>query len=117
MGWGKIVTVIILGFVVFMSSLVYMALQQDFYLVTDSYYTDGLNYDAVQEKIENVKSLESKIQIEQTSNEIDIIIPTDVKGGTLDFYRPSNGTLDFSVAIENNSLSVDKSKILKGNWV
>ncbi|MGB1316424.1 MAG: FixH family protein [Chitinophagales bacterium] len=117
MSWGKGIALFFMSFVVFMSSLVYLSVREDFYLVTDNYYTDGVNYDSVQDKIENVKALKEKIAISQSVEEIQIFIPSNVKGGVLNFYRPSNGTLDFAVAIEDSNFEVNKSKIAKGNWM
>jgi len=117
MDWGKGIIVVIIGFVLFMSTMVYKSVQEDFYLVTDNYYSEGLEYDKIQSKIENVKALENKIIYSQGNGKIDINMPTDVKGGTVHFFRPSNGTLDFIVTIPSKEFIVDKSKMKKGKWI
>lgn len=117
MSWGKGIALLFASFVVFMSSLVYMSVKQDFYLVSDNYYTDGINYDKTQDKITNVKLLNGKIEVLQSPSTIDIKIPSEVKAGVLNFYRPSNGNLDFSIAMENKNVSIEKENITKGSWV
>ncbi len=117
MNWGKGITLLIIGFVVFMSTMVYKAVQQDFYLVTENYYTEGIHYDEVQTKIENVKALDSKISYTQKNGKININMPTEIKGGTVHFFRPSNGTLDFKIAIPAKEFVVDKTKMKIGKWI
>jgi len=115
--WGYGITGLILSFVIFMSGMVYMSVKQDFYLVTDNYYSEGINFDKVQEKIKNVKALESKLNVKQSSKAIQIVLPSEVKGGTAHFFRPSNGTLDFTITMNNNVFEVDKTEMLQGKWV
>lgn len=117
MSWGKGITLLLIAFVLFMSTLVYMTFQEDFYLVTDNYYTEGINYDEVQEKIEKVKALKEKISFNQSEGKINITMPTEVKGGTVHFFRPSNGTLDFKVPIVSREFYVDKTKVKTGRWI
>lgn len=117
MNWGKGIAIFIFMFVVFMSTLVYMSVSEDFYLVSDTYYSDGLNYDQVQEKIINVKSLENKIDISQSKDKINVNMPTEVKGGMVHFFRPSNGTLDFNIAISSKEFYVNKTKMKVGKWI
>lgn len=117
MNWGQGIALFILAFVIFMGTMVYMSVNEDFYLVTENYYTEGINYDKVQVKLENVKELKNKINISQQSNEIKVIMPNEIKGGKVHFFRPSNGTLDFKVEFVDREFYVDKSKILKGKWI
>lgn len=117
MDWGKGIGIFLLSFVIFMSTLVYMSVKEDFYLVTDNYYTEGINYDEVQEKIERVKALEDEITFNQADGKINISMPTEITGGTLHFFRPSNGTLDFKVPIVSREFYVDKTKIKDGKWI
>lgn len=117
MSWGKGITVLLLGFVGFMSWMVYMAVKQDFYLVTENYYTEGLDYDVIQEKIERVKKLKDKITFDQSDGKINITMPTEVAGGTVHFFRPSNGTLDFKIPIVAKAFYVDKTKVKTGKWI
>ena len=115
--WGYGITALILSFVVFMSWMVYMSVSEDFYLVTDNYYTEGVNFDEIQERIKNVKSLDKKLTVAQGPNNLEIVIPTEVKGGTVHFFRPSNGTLDFTLPLTANAFEVDKTEMLEGKWV
>lgn len=117
MNWGKGIALLILSFVIFMSTLVYLSVKEDFYLVDEDYYTKGINYDEVQVKISNVKALNEKIIYTQANGKIEFAMPTEVKGGTLHFFRPSNGTIDFRVPIVDKEFYVDKTKIKKGKWV
>ena len=100
-----------------MGTMVYKSVQEDFYLVTENYYTDGINYDEVQTKIENVKALKNRIVFSQANGKINISMPTNVKSGSVYFFRPSNGTLDFKLAIPEKDFVVDKSEIQFGKWI
>ena len=69
------------GFMIMMSTLVYKAVSTDFYLVTDKYYEEGVNYDAKQAELDNVSSLQDKVSVTIVEDKVMIQIPTKVTEG------------------------------------
>ena len=90
--WGTGILITIIVMVLFMISLVFVATRQDFYLVEDDYYEQGVKYQEIIEKRNNANRLNSKIEMIQKSNQLEIIFPTEINGndltGTLHFYSP-----------------------------
>ena len=117
MDWGKGIALFIVAFIIFMGTMVYKSVNQKFYLVTENYYTEGINYDKVQEKIKNEKALEHSVEFNQKDGKININMPTEVKGGTVHFFRPSDGSIDFQVPIVAKEFYIDKTKMKTGKWI
>src|SRR6478609_1391336 len=82
MNWGHKLTIVFVGFALLIGTLVYKCIQQKFDLVSDDYYTQELKY---QDKIDGSKAASaiSPIQISQTSNDVIIQMPEEVRGLSL----------------------------------
>lgn len=107
------------GFIIMMSTLVYKSVSTDFYLVTDKYYEEGVNYDATQAKLTNVDNLHEKVTANIVENNVIIQIPTQVSEGKIVLYRPADGTKDISLDIvkDQSLVTYDATKMDKGKWI
>lgn len=122
MSWGKKITILYLGFVAMMVSLVYMCLiQNDINLVTPDYYKQELAYEGRIAKIRNTKALTEKAMISLAGNNVSIQMPPALQTahGTVKFYRPSSASKDFTKQIELSKEGlqlIDASKLERGLW-
>ena len=116
MNWGHGIALLVISFIVFMSGLVFLCLQQDFYLVSSSYYEEGVAYDNTQSAISNYKSLEDQIQLQTTNQILTISIPTNIVSGGIKFYKPDNGNHDVQLQLNGDSQTItqDLSQMAKG---
>lgn len=107
------------GFMVMMSTLVYKAVSTDFYLVTDKYYEEGVNYDAKQAQLDNLHNLSSKVSLDLTDKTLMIQLPTAVSGGQIVLFRPANGDKDVAITLKPNQslFTYDVSTLDKGKWI
>ncbi len=122
--WGTGIFLFYSAFVFFMLSLVFMSMQQDIQLVTENYYTEGIDFQKKINQQTNVAALKEKPTIKQFENgTIEIKFPTsnsktDKINGKIAFFRPSDKDLDFSLPIrltETNNQLITK-KIKQGLW-
>ncbi len=124
MNWG---TKIFLSFVVFaiiIISMVVISVSQDYHLVAEDYYKQEIEYQNQIDKIENYKQLDQPLAIKYWSKgrKASIQFPitrSQQLEGEIHFFRPSNGNLDFKVAINpdgGGSQMVDLSDAVPGLW-
>lgn len=119
MNFKYVVIVLLGGFVIMMSTLSYKAVSTKFYLVTDKYYEEGVNYDATQAKLYNVDSLKQKVVVQTTGDKLFVQIPTKVQSGKVVLYRPSDGTKDIVHTLKENETLIhfDINQLVKGKWI
>ncbi|CAN5466874.1 FixH family protein [soil metagenome] len=123
--WGVKITIAYTTFVLFMGTMVYMCTRQHFDLVSEDYYAQELKYQQVIDGTNNAKDLKQPVLIDQSGSAILIKLPTinsAFEKGEILFYRPSNSTSDFTVAVTSNATEVSKEKMHAGlykvkiNW-
>lgn len=119
--WG---TKIALSFVLFGAFILYMvfqAFQEDFDLVSETYYQDELVYqERIQEKANLLKS-GAEIAISDTGSSILFEFPDSFTGaeGKIYFYHPSRKIFDKTFPItlgEENKQTIDRSNLVKGRY-
>jgi nitrogen fixation protein FixH len=123
--WGYGILIFILMFMTFILTLVYKCSHQKVDLVNEKYYEMELNYQDKINSMNNVASLEKKLQIEYSKekNTIDISYPGKMNheelSGNINFFKPDNASLDFNIKVisdNSNVQSIPVSKIRKGKW-
>lgn len=115
--WGTGITLVYTGFVVFMLSMVYFSVQQEFDLVTPDYYEDELKYQEVIDGINNAGTLGKAMVIEIGENAINVTLPMDVidASGKVKIYRPDNASLDLIVPLSlDGKIAIGREKLKSG---
>jgi hypothetical protein len=120
--WGTGIFLVYSVFVIFMLSLVFIATQQKIELVTENYYTKGVEFQSQINEQSNVAALTEKPTIKQLENgHVEIKFPASEANqikGEIAFFRPSDKELDFTTPIElqttNNQIITQK--IEQGLW-
>ncbi len=121
-GWG--ISVLFIGFVLFILALVISASLQDVQLVEDNYYQKGLDYQGQIDRMERADKLEKNVSASynSTSGNIEVVFPVMENmelSGVIKMFRPSNAGLDFDVPIQVDSSGVQEIKadrMLHGYW-
>lgn len=112
MSWGYRITVLILGFVCFMTFLVVSAFRQNFDLVAEDYYGKELAFQSQIEKQKNQQEMKSPISWEISDDTLVIAFPAEVAGKTLTgevfFFRPSDAKKDRTVALAADTNGIQK---------
>jgi len=100
-GWG--VLFICIGFVLFMSGLVYRASQEKVEFVTDHYYEKELVFQQQIDQQKNLSNLDQPLEIKFLGNlsVVEIVYPGPAEenvSGEITFYKPDDATLDFRLS-------------------
>ena len=118
---------IFLFYVIFASVLfyaVYRSTQHDNSLVVENYYEHDLAYQGQYERLENTANLSEPLLMRWTNDtkQFQMMFPAEIKtlvSGEVQFYRPDNKSLDWSIPLvvnEQNEMSIDLSKTPMGRW-
>jgi len=124
--WG---TGLVIGMLAFISFIMYfvvtMMSSNDFNhdLVVEDYYKAELHYQQDIDAERNALQMEERIRLENTNSKILIFFPEEMDltslDGKVNFYRPSNKVLDFSIdfsEITSNEFIVSTEKLVPGRW-
>ena len=121
--WG---TGIVIAMALFMSFIIYFVVrsaapENRYYFDEEDYYKSSLKHQEVIDKLENTKTLSSKVIISKTETGYLIEFPKEINEeatGTVVFYRPSTKVLDFEfpLAIVDNEMIIEHENLISGNW-
>ncbi len=121
--WG---TSIVIAFVLFAAMLTYYMIRganNQVELVTDDYYEQEIKYqDLIDSKANAAKLLPLKTK--KIGTDLHVFYPEDLPQnnttGTLEFYRPNNKKLDFTIPVEytqNTAQVIHSINLVAGRWV
>jgi hypothetical protein len=118
-GWGIAIVyglflILVIGSAIFTANL-------DYFLVSDNYYQEGIDFqDQIEKKLRTSHLLESvNWQYDSNSQNVIFKYPQNLSSGKIVFYRPSNSNFDKYVKIENddnNQQVINIRNWQKGFW-
>lgn len=100
--WGTGITLVYIGFVVFMLSMVGLCVKQHFDLVTPDYYAQELAFQEVIDGKQNAQLLGSVAKVEQQGTDVVLALPSEltrIDSGKILFYKPDNAKYDFEIPL------------------
>jgi hypothetical protein len=105
MNFGKWIVVAFVLFAGFIATLVTVCMRQDIPLVTKEYYQEELKYQEQIVREQNTQQLAEKpdVTISENALKIQYAALSQVEGGELKLFRPSDPRLDQVFAIERSS--------------
>ena len=108
--WSIKITVLYVGFVILILSLVSMAMRQKVDLVSKDYYEQELNYQNKIDKTNRTRSLKEPLSWEVKQSKLTLKFPEQFNGqkisGSIYFFRPSDAAMDKTIAIPTDTSSV-----------
>ncbi len=118
--WGHGIVVAFVLFCSFVVTIVVKAFQEDFDLVSETYYQDELNY---QERIDskaNLKALGEELAFNQNDSQVVVVFPETLAeaNGEIKFYYPSKALFDkeYPLKVVGNQQVFDKADLAKGRY-
>jgi hypothetical protein len=98
MSWSIRITILYLGFVGLILTLVMMSMNQKVDLVSKDYYKQELNYQSRINAIQNADGAGGNLVLTQEKSKITIEFPPSlagkITGGEITFFRPSDSSQD-----------------------
>lgn len=121
MSWGKGITLGLAAFMSMIIYLVYQSTQQDFHLVSENYYEESLEHDAIQLKRSNYKKLgqDTKITI-NPEKLMTIVLPDTFSSspvkGTVTLYKPTDSNKDVTYPFSSTLIQLPTNELVSGLW-
>jgi FixH len=100
--WGKKLIIVYSVFVLGMGFMVYQCTLQKTDMVTSNYYEKELKYQEVIDGLQNANNLTTAISVVQADPlSITLTMPAEAlqAKGSVEFYRPSDASKDFTTAL------------------
>ncbi len=98
MGWGKKITVVYIGFVALIITMVVISMRQKVDLVSADYYAKELNYQSDINKMANAKALKTPLKCSLVNNTVQLIFPEEHAEKSIEakafVYKPSDNKSD-----------------------
>ncbi|MFY0650933.1 MAG: FixH family protein [Cyclobacteriaceae bacterium] len=117
MNWGGRIVLAFVAFIVIITSMVVISMRQDFFLVAEDYYDQEIQYQTQIDKMKTTNSANASVKLSKEANKLNFMFSENPEKGEIHFFRPSDATKDFRVAVLNEkNQSIDKSKLTKGLW-
>ena len=123
--WGHKILLIYLSFILMIGFLVYRSTQEHLDLVSEDYYDKEVKYQRQINDMQNTLALNEKPYTVYNKNNgnVKIKFPEAIKAslveGDVNFFKPDNASLDFSVKInlnENNIQNINSKNLIHGSW-
>ena len=123
MSWSYRITILYVGFVVLIISMVVLAMRQNVDLVAKDYYDQELKYQNKIDVINRTLELSESLSWEVKQGELSLKFPSQFKGqhieGSIYFFRPSNAVLDQTIVIVTDTSgiqSISTKELMKGAY-
>ena len=115
--WGHGILVFYVCFVCTLIFVVYASTKVDRSLVIDNYYSQDLAYQSVYNKIENgfTDSL-TNIEFDARNQKV-IFHLAESSEGKIQFYRPSDKSMDFEILMDQANMELSTSPLAEGLWI
>ncbi|MEQ8473239.1 MAG: FixH family protein [Marinoscillum sp.] len=119
--WGKGIVLAFSLFCGFVVTIVVLAFQEDFDLVSETYYQDELNFQDQIDSRRNLTEIGESVKLTQTSEQVVLSFPEtfNTAQGEVNFYHPSRSIFDKKYTLnldETRQQSVAKSDLVKGRY-
>ena len=121
MNWGYKIAIFYTAFAMFILALVIKSMNQKYDLVADDYYDKELKFQGQIDKQTLVNKEGKQVVWKQEANSLHLVFPTtESVTGEIKFFRPSDATKDFSIAVMPDSTGnqlIDLDKSIKGKYL
>ncbi len=121
MNWGHKITIVIVGFIIAMLGMVYLAYQQTNEMVDTNYYEKELKYQLKIDASDNLNAATHDTLITQSNDALIITIPENLRtafaNGKLEFIKNDDKKKDFSLHFQpdaNGLFIIPKDKFTNG---
>lgn len=116
MHWGNKITLVFIGFVILIVSMVIFSTQQEFDMVEENYYKEEIAYQAKMDEIKNGNEWAGAVSVKQEGNNLALLFEgADKVNGKVKFFRASDADLDFFIPI-SEEVNIPVEKFKAGNW-
>ncbi len=120
--WGIKITLLYIGFVLLIGTMVWASTHQHFDLVSDTYYSDEIKYQDVIDASKNQAGLSQPIGVHATESIVSLDLPGELQhkklAGNIHFYSPIKAAWDKIIPVnaDGKSIDVPRSELYKTQY-
>tara|TARA_Y100000768_G_scaffold317124_1_gene252331 strand:+ start:493 stop:933 length:441 start_codon:yes stop_codon:yes gene_type:complete len=120
--WGHGIALTLIAFATLMLGFLYNSFFKDHQLVTDNYYEEELKFQEQLDQTQNARKDKKQANLVAQGDNYVLtmnIEDTALSGGEIEFFRPSDQKLDFTVPIQLNSKAkqnIPSNLFQRGNY-
>lgn len=119
LSWGIRISILYIGFALFIIFMVWRSFGENIDLVTNDYYNKELEYNEQMEKTRRAGELIDKLNWKIVNSHLILEFPGLADGGTIVFQRPSDAKFDRSFTLSSSAdsiLSIPINEFTKGMY-
>jgi hypothetical protein len=118
MNWGKGLTILIVGFILAMLGMVYVAFKQTNEMIEDNYYDREVRYQEIIDAKANLAPLLNEFSLVDSNDFILLKLPSStsasIQNGELRMIKMDASASDNTIKVSNIETRIDKTKFQKG---
>ena len=118
MNWGKGLTLFIIGFILAMLGMVYIAFKQSNEMIEDNYYDREVKYQEIIDAKTNLNPLLGEFVLADSNDYILLRLPASashsIQNGDLRMIKMDKSSSDNTLKVTQTETRIDKSKFQKG---
>ena len=117
MNWGNKIMLSFSVFVAIIITMVVVSMKQDVFLVSEDYYDKEVKYQTQIDKMQLTSDEKAIVVISKNTDHVQFDFSDVPEKGEILFFRPSDATKDFKVAVmKEKRQSLSKTNLEKGYW-
>lgn len=119
MNWGKGITIFLVLFIVFISTLAIILMKTSSDLVSEDYYLREVKYGAEITAEQNARDANSTVDVEESPEGIFVQLSTDKPADSIQIHllRGNDPSSDFYTATNGTSAFIDRSRLVQGKYL
>jgi hypothetical protein len=112
MSWGIRITILYVGFVALIGTMVYLSMRQNVDLVSADYYQKELDFQNQLDRMNESKKLTTQPEVKAGADQVSILFPAEFRNqpisGNVHFYRAADASRDFQIDIAADTSGLQK---------
>jgi regulatory protein YycI of two-component signal transduction system YycFG len=119
MNWGKGITIFLVLFIAFITTLAVILMNTSSELVSEDYYLREVKYGDELTAEQNALNAHSSVAVEESKEGIFIQLKTDVTVDSMRVHllRGNDPTKDFHASTNGTSLFIDRARLVQGKYI
>ena len=117
MNWGKGITVALIAFIAFITTLGVKMMRADADLVSEDYYIKEVAYGS--EIVAQSNAIKSHASLKKEISQDGVMLSlssTEVESGTVKIRRANDPNMDINLKLEGKNIFVDQNQLKKGKY-
>lgn len=119
MNWGKGITIFLVLFIAFITTLAVVLMNTSSDLVSEDYYLREVKYGNEITAEQNARDANSSVEVEESAEGIFVQLRTEKPSDSIQVHllRGNDPTKDFHTATNGTSVFIDRARLVQGKYL